>query len=374
MFDYFYDYDYYLFLYYICWYVIYIGNIIEVLFPATENALKRQDKREVWHCSVHLLTKVAKRWAKTQKTLNGAYTVYSELPEKLRTNSLEQVEVDDFLWIMLIQWAKLSAWHVKRSTKSTSQIERTYLTSKIDKIRLPNKASLKNLTAAARGGSYGRHKILTHKATYHELPLLPMSNLRSVVESAYHPGEGRQITDTQHFVSEFIRRIGLRRNILKLLGEPARGDQVQQTTTDTTTAITTTAAAAVSLLGGGKFTTTSRFTQEMEKLMHDCVLWDTNNLDEGYQHTLQYIHSGRLATFINTTTEMLSTSTDRINSSEKGKGLKEVEEGENQSLLSGGSVVVLLGYNPELTYALVKAAFVSYQAPIKVFMEEVRVY
>jgi hypothetical protein len=238
-----------------------IANIINVLFPATENALKRPDKREVWNCSVKLLVTVAKRWALGQRFLGGSHSIYTELPEKLRANPQEQAEVDDFLWIMMIQWAKLAAWQVKRSTKTTSQIERTYLTSKYDSQKGKSASRVHaHMTAAVKGGSYGRHQILSRKATYHALPLLPLGNLRSVVESAYHPGEGRQLTDLQHNVSTFVNRIGLKRNVLKLLAATEGG--AAATTTSTA------AASALNLLGGGvRITAGSKFTQEMEKLM-----------------------------------------------------------------------------------------------------------
>jgi hypothetical protein len=318
-----------------------------VLFPSTENALKRPDKREVWNCSVKLLITVAKRWALGQRFLGGSHAVYTELPEKLRTNAQEQAEVDDFLWVMMIQWAKLAAWQVKRSTKTTSQIERTYLTSKYDSQKGKSASRVHaHMTAAVKGGSYGRHQILSRKATYHALPLLPLGNLRTVVESAYHPGEGRQLTDVQHNVSAFVNRIGLKRNVLKLLAATEGGAAATSTSSA--------AASALSLLGGGvRISTGSRFTQEMEKLMHECVLWDTNNLDENYARALQFIHTGKLLA------PPLAAATGNDHEDDSLAGLPE------------GSMAVLLGYNPELTHALVKATFVSYQTPIKQFMEEV---
>jgi hypothetical protein len=297
---------------------------------------------------VKLLITVAKRWALGQRFLSGSHSIYTELPEKLRANAQEQAEVDDFLWIMMIQWAKLAAWQVKRSTKTTSQIERTYLTSKYDsqKGKSANRVHA-HMTAAVKGGSYGRHQILSRKATYHALPLLPLGNLRTVVESAYHPGEGRQLTDVQHNVSAFIHRIGLKRNVLKLLAATEGGAAATTTTS-------TAAASALNLLGGGvRITAGSKFTQEMEKLMHECVLWDTNNLDDNYARALQFIHTGKL----------LAPPLAAVTGNER--------EDDSLAGLPEGSMAVLLGYNPELTHALVKATFVSYQTPMKQFMEEV---
>lgn len=90
---------------------------LTILFPATENALRRIDKREVWSCNLQVLVAVARRWALRQSALEGAISVYTDLTEKLRVNALGQAEVDDFLWIMVIQWAKLTAWFLARSAK-----------------------------------------------------------------------------------------------------------------------------------------------------------------------------------------------------------------------------------------------------------------
>lgn len=238
---------------------------------------------------------------------------------------------------MMIQWARLAAWQVKRSTKTTGQIEKNFLTSKYEAQKSKNSAknTLANINVAVKHGSYGRVKILTRKATFQDLPLLPMSNLRTIVESAYHPGEGRQLTDSQHYVSSFVQHIGLQRNLLKMLAQPDS------------------ASAGGSGMGGAimRLASTSRFTQEMEKLMHECVLWDTNNLEEGYRKTLKFIHTGSLAVSPGSVTEM--------------------DGEERPTALPEGAMIVLLGHNPELTHSLVKAAFQPYHNPIKVFLEEV---
>ena len=49
-------------------------------------------------------------------------------------------------------------------------------------------------------------------------------------------------------------------------------------------------------------------------------------------------------------------------------------DGEDRPVLPEGAMIVLLGYSPELTHYIVKAAFTAHQNPIKVFMEEVRVF
>lgn len=224
---------------------------------------------------------------------------------------------------------------MKRSTKTTGQIEKNFLTSKYDAQKTKNsaKAAAATINTAVKHGSYGRVKILTRKATFQDLPLLPMSNLRTIVESAYHPGEGRQLTDSQHYVSSFVQRIGLQRNLLKMLALPDGAG----------------AGGNGALLS--RLASTSKFTQEMEKLMHECVLWDTNNLEEGYRKTLKFIDTGSL---VPTT----------------AGSVVEVD-GEDRPVLPEGAMIVLLGYNPELTHSIVKLAFSAYQAPIKVFLEEV---
>lgn len=328
-------------------FVLYLsGKVINVLFPSTDNGTKRVDKREVWMCSTPVLVRVAKRWAATQRAIGGAHNVYSDLPEKVRGNGLEQIEVDDFLWIMMVQWAKIAAWQVKRSTKITSLIEKSYLSSKYTSPKVKsNSKTGSNILAAVKAGSYTRHKILVRKATYQNLPALPLSNMRTIAESPYLQGEGAYMADCDHFVSAFVRRVGLRRNILKLLSVPEAG------------ASGNFASAVTSLSGGGvnKFGA-SMFAQEMEQVMHESVLWDTNDLSEGYLRTLKFLQSGVL------------------DGSSEGPGLGlESMSVDISAKLAGGSMIVLMGHNPEMAHALIKAAFVSYVNPVKNFLEEVTI-
>jgi hypothetical protein len=74
---------------------------------------------------VEMLSNVAKSWSSQQQWLRGNIGVFADLPEKLRPDLQNRVDVDDFLWIMMIQWAKLEASHVKKCLARGSLIEKS---------------------------------------------------------------------------------------------------------------------------------------------------------------------------------------------------------------------------------------------------------
>jgi hypothetical protein len=335
--------------------------------------------------------------------------VYSELPEKLRGNSLEQGDVDDFLWIMMVQWAKLAAWQIKRGTKTTAQVEQTYLTNKIDAPKSKNsEKDLLNVAAAMKSGAHGRHKILTQKLAQQQLAVMPMGSLTAVIEGAYLPGEGRMLADPQHYVSEYVRRVGINRNILKYNQEQdmlkaagaAAAAAEGGASEGAATATNTTAGAAVAVAGasarGGP--TNMKFLAEIDRIMQECILWDTTNLDAGYRRALAYISTGTLAgpedtaaaaaaaasaSKAATPTPPISGSPVPQMSAAGGKLQKQrsavLQDDEEVSPVDGGAgktgpMIVLLPFSPELGNQMVKLAFAAYQAPIATFLEEVRLF
>jgi len=245
---------------------------IHILFPATENALTRHDKRDVWFCSVGVIQGVTERWAARQSSVGGAQVIFLDLPEKLRPNAMQQIEVDDYLWLMLTQWAKITAWSVMHTSKSATLIEREFLTSKTQQGKggPRDKDPGGRIMTALRNGAFGKARTLEHKSRFETLPSLPLANLHSIVVDVYRQGEGSSrnrgsvTLDAQHYVNCYLRRVGIRRANLKKFHPVYKPES---------------AAAPLP----------TAFSSEMTHLMRDCVLWDTNTLDDGYRSALDLL-------------------------------------------------------------------------------------
>jgi len=295
---------------------------ITVLFPATENALRRTDKREVWSCNLQVLVAVAKRWALRQSVLEGAFSVYTDLTEKLRVNALGQAEVDDFLWLMVTQWAKLTAWFLTRTAKMSSTIEKNHLDSRFkiaqDKVNV-------ELVEAIKHGSYNRQTILEEKSQTRSLPLLPTLHLRSIVESVYRQEQGVSVTDQHNFAYSYINRIASNsRAALKVFTTSSNS------TRDANNSVSTDSER-------------SRFSQEMEKLLQDCVLWDTNALGISFQGALELLTP-------DTSVGSTSIITNRA------------QEYRTRNVSSS----IILPFQPELSFSLIRTAFQAFDAPLRI--------
>jgi hypothetical protein len=173
-------------------------NMIETLFPATDDTFIRFDKREVWCLNPSLLKKSLSRWLQAQKYLHGKHEVYIELVEKLKLNSAGEAEVDDFLWIILQQWCKLEDWAMKRADlKCTSFLHDHEVLNKN-----PSRSLL--LTTNNTTSNNDDYERLTTKNKKNEtekqndflfMNLLPIKNITNLLESIYRPGEGYYFTN-----------------------------------------------------------------------------------------------------------------------------------------------------------------------------------
>lgn len=266
-----------------------------------------------------------------------------ESVEKLRVNALGQAEVDDFLWIMMIQWAKLSAWYIARSSQLSSTIEKNHIDKKLKSS--DDKGNLE-MIQAVKNGSYTKQQILERKSSMRTLPVLPAANLRSIIESIYRPGEGKLISDPQHFVSSYLQRVASSgRSNLKVFARSVV-DSIE--TTD--------------FLAADR----SKFSLEMEKVLQDCVLWDVNSLGNSFKGRLDFMNTGNIMK------SSVSSSNDESSNSDNVV-VKEMSDILNVALITNplGNVVVLLPFNPELSYAMVRSSFQTIEKPIRNILEMV---
>ena len=320
---------------------------IEILFPTTEDTNERSDKRDVWYLDIAILVRVLQRWCGSQSLVDNNVNVYTDLMQKLKTNAAGKVEVDDFLWITMIQWAKLAAWVLKRITSKSATLEKTL---------------------ALRG-----HATLTpqqQKKAVLSLPPMQLSQLKAVVESVYPAskqqlqagqsqgaadlGATLEIADPVFFSTAYIGRIIVSRGTMLVNIET-----VSQTD------------SLIPISKGPKFMST--FCKEFDKTLASCILWDTNcNLFRAPQSGNRSFSSSSASINIVSTQLDSDTSTHRKSIAAQSEGLT------NSQLFASEykppllqCPAIHLASNPAQSYVAARKAFIAYQASINNFIAKV---
>ena len=326
---------------------------IEILFPTTEDTNERTDKRDVWYLETAILVRVLLRWCISQSVVENNFNVYTDLVQKLKTNAAGKVEVDDFLWITMIQWAKLSAWILKRITSKSATLEKSL---------------------ALRG-----HATLTpqqQKKAVLSLPPMQLSQLKMVVESIYPSnkqqhqagqnqgaavtGATSEIADPVFFSTSYIGRIIVSKGTMLV-------------NIDTVSKVDSLLLTPISK--GPKVMST--FCKEFDKTLASCILWDTNcNL---FKTPLPY---NRSLSSSSVSINIVSTQLDSDPQSSR-KSIAVPTEGmspnNSQSIAVGYKPPLLqcpaihLASNPAQSYGAARKAFIAYQASINNFIAKVTV-
>lgn len=306
------------------------SGVIDVLFPASENTFTRPDKREVWQVDSDILMHAVVQWCDStqRKSLGeGHYSLYTDLVEKLRKNPAGQAEVDDCLYIIMLQWAKLTSWNVKRSSMRSTLLEKDY---PMDKFSLAMQKRRPSILA----GKAVNSKDLLEKTSNNtlsginngevkreSLSPLPLSNLKAMVESIYRPGEGPEIADPQFYATSYVNRLAIHRSHLLL---PVESNNAR----------------------GGEPPKRSLFSYGMERLLRDCVLWDTNSLSS-YHRALLSLSSTAFEPKVDS----------KVAASVTASGV-------NSHFLHGNVGPIGSAVNPEIMIAAAKKACQAYQEVI----------
>ena len=96
---------------------------VDILFPSTDNPFSRLDKKDTWILDKNILKRAIHRWALSLKAQHGADLFeensmgkfFKELPDLMKISSKGEIDVDDFLYLAIVQWAKLTSLSVARS-------------------------------------------------------------------------------------------------------------------------------------------------------------------------------------------------------------------------------------------------------------------
>lgn len=354
---------------------------------------------------MNLLTNVARRWSQFQPWLqtNSGTSLYTEIPEKLAgsntTDSYGRVDVDDFLWVMMVQWAKLEAWHLLRSVNRGNLIEKSFPTNFGNKETSTHNEPGKQI--ATKGNDNDKDNANEDTNTTkrgvlsRRMSLLPLSNLKSMVESIYRPGEADNIADLRHYAAAYIQCIRSRRvnPPVPLITPSSENLHSSQLPTRFIQDGSEEAQITRKSMILGKLDT--KFGSELHKLLQECVLWDTNlcifNAHEGHyleknkaHMTIGHQDSTSMNNQIQTKAMLLSTSLDPNESSSalifsSKHNLQDEnneEEKKTENIFPRSTALQLIelvneAVHPELLIATSKSMFYSYQAVIQGLLERI---
>ena len=328
---------------------------IEVLFPSSENTTGRLDKRDAWYINTRLVLRVLKRWATPQKLLYGNVSVYTDLIEKLKTNMWGEVEVDDVLWIVMIQWAKLASVVVKKSKSRSEVVEANHLDAIYTEEAEEEPAPVEP-AAPVPAGTLRKNKSIKFKpeaiAHLKLLPPLPISNLKSIVESIYRPGEGADLCDVQYFAANYLQRFGVQ-TVNRCVSSVPEAN-----------------------IGGHD----THFAKEMEHFLKDCVLWDlVNGFGAGsgakkvVLPSIEPPSGAESKTPTHKGKHVPATTATATGAAAKAKAKQDSEPLGTITPYIFSQYKMVWSVNPELSLSYAKKIFASYQTPANLLITKVSV-
>lgn len=223
------------------------------LFISSENCLNRQDGKDLWTENIDLIIRAVGRWAKTQKCLNedneslfmdillqltvknhqdmnlkSQSNIFMNLhmgdgsvisppvsPSKraaLQFTSMKDVEVDDVLWVVMLQWAKLMSWYATRGRSRIAWLDKElakklnetsyHNTNQTQDIRPQHQYSydtLTNILESAYGPSMDYHAKYSGSSVSNLNALMSQPSLSQSSTQDNHP-----TADSQHYLSRYM--------------------------------------------------------------------------------------------------------------------------------------------------------------------------
>jgi hypothetical protein len=353
--------------------------MIETLFPSTDDCFSRMDKRDVWYMDTETLTKAVTGWCNKQPWIrNGHVNVFTDLIEKLRPDAQQRVDVDDCLYVMLLQWAKLEAWYVKKAYNRSTAIEKA----------LPSGLSSAILDDSSLASALATSVAIAHESQAIEqgaagvgavgmglegnlarkLSTFPLTNLRAILGTMYRPEETHELTDIQQYATCYIQTMRSRRAV----SNPELEQQQQANSMVKRSYNREKMSFALQQMD-------ERSSREMKTLLKECVLWDT---------AVKFTEKSALAMGTSGITKhsySQASSKTRASMQMKGNGSKAIAAGiqqaQNQLQLPSAKVYhyadnisIRRGVPPELFIGALLLLIRSYSDPILLFLDKVNFY
>lgn len=329
---------------------------IECLYPSNEDSFQRSERKESFMVDLSVCQAVAQRFASSQPWLKGKTSIYTDLPERLRSDSQGRLDVDDFLYIVLMQWAKLAHYHILRCTNRTAVFEQTLTADNGHVLNIDTSALIVNATvdsstllkSAIKGNAPeppARQGAITRR-----ISMMPLSNIKSIVESIYRPGEAADLADPLHYACSYIHCIRSRRNnIQKYDIAPEDDEEVRGELS---------VGVANGQMPTAKFWD-ARCGAEMSVLLKDCVMWDTN-LGIFQPETTAAAAAGNAGAKLS-----------RSNTPKTKNPMVSADDGHLTVFIHTQPVKIYNAVFPEIALATAKSAFASYQSPFNSLLNRI---
>jgi hypothetical protein len=196
--------------------------IIETLFPTFENSFTSKERKDVWLADRDILNTVAGQFAQSFSWLgtskSTSQSIYGDLVDKMKGDVQDRIDVDDFLFLSLCQWAKLQNWHSQRAAHRMVLLEKSL---PFNAPILPHDGTVNTGGAGAGHNAISRNKEKDRIAGTmgRALSFMSLPALKAVMDSIYRANGAiadesvlSTINDTYHSASAFVRNIVTRRS------------------------------------------------------------------------------------------------------------------------------------------------------------------
>ena len=217
------------------------NNILSIptLYPSSE--VTSAPAHTIWLENAKVAGAAATAWASAQKGVDqSSVHAYTDIAEQLCLTGHDMVDVDAFLLIEMLQWAKFTTFYVARGASRADGHDRNGFTAK-------SKMQYTDSIISAMG-SKDKTNIIPPRF---QIPQLPFTYLQGLVESIYKPGEGATVADPNRFTSLYLDMVvakGVENTISGVTAQKAYEKEQSPT--------------------NGR-------SQLISTLLKDCILWDT---------------------------------------------------------------------------------------------------
>lgn len=173
------------------------STIVESLFPSSESAFTRSDRRSIWGVDPNLCRNAVKSWTTLfQRSLEFEESghdsnIYVDLIDTLKLNMKSQVDIDELLYLVITQWAKFASFYVKRSATRADIHEKSCPQFKA-KLSFINQLE---------------NSMPVDKPVYAPMSYLSINNMQNFVESIYRPSEGNKLVDISKAANIYLNTI-----------------------------------------------------------------------------------------------------------------------------------------------------------------------
>jgi hypothetical protein len=170
-----------------------VPECIESFFVSSESPFSQAERKDTWYMPLLSLTAAINRWSKAQNGIDVNANIYVDAIDKMKVSPMG-ADVDDVLWLVMIQWAKVMHWYFKRAATKAQMCDKNSDLAKAI-LHSPN-----------------------DKITKHISQRFSQEFINKLVESVYRPGEGQHIVNPKVYSAVYLSKAmhGLYNHLTKI--------------------------------------------------------------------------------------------------------------------------------------------------------------